>query len=195
MEPGVQDVRDERHREGEPRLVVVWFAVYLLLLAWTILWKLELPFVGPGALRSIKLTPYLPSGAAGASTPSEVVANVVLFVPFGLYLGLLAPRWPWWKAAAVFAGASLLLETMQYVFAVGSSDITDVIDNVAGGLVGIAVLALARRTLGARTAKVVRRICIVGTAVAVLLAAVFVVSPLRFGPSRDPQSPSRTSHH
>ncbi len=132
---------------------------------------------------------------AGASDPGEVAANIALFVPFGLYLGSLAPRWSWWRTAAVFAGASVALETLQYLFAVGSSDITDVIDNVAGGLVGIAMVALARRKFPAAAADVVGRVCVVITALAVVLAAAFVVSPLRFGPARDPGNQSRTRHH
>ena len=47
------------------------------------------------------------------------------------------------------AGASLGLEVAQYVLAVGSSDITDVVVNTAGGLAGIGLLALARRRLRA----------------------------------------------
>ena len=177
------------------RLLFVSFMVYLILLAWTILWKLEVPFVGRAELRSIKLIPYVANGSAGASGPVEAAANVALFVPFGVYLGLLAPKWSWWRTAAVFAGASVVLETLQYLFAVGSSDITDVIDNVAGGLVGAALVALARRKFPATAANVLRRTCVVVTAVAVVLAALFVASPLQFGPSRDPGDPSRTSHH
>lgn len=177
------------------RLLLVSFVVYLILLAWTILWKLEVPFVGRDELRSIKLIPYVAGGAAGASDPVEVAANIALFVPFGVYLGLLAPTWSWWRTAAVFAGASVVLETLQYLFAVGSSDITDVIDNVAGGLVGVALVALARRKFHATAPTVLGRICVLVTALAVVLAAAFVVSPLQFGPSRNPGNPSRTSHH
>ena len=87
-------------RDGGHVLLVVLFVVYLVLLAWIVLWKLEAPYVGAAALlpRPIKLIPFLPSAEAGGSAPLEVVANILLFVPFGLYLGLLAPSWQWWKA-------------------------------------------------------------------------------------------------
>ena len=39
----------------------------------------------------------------------------------------------------LIAGTSFLLETMQYILAVGRSDITDVLTNTAGGLLGLAV--------------------------------------------------------
>ncbi|WP_235508171.1 VanZ family protein [Agromyces sp. Soil535] len=172
-------------RAGGRALLVVLFVVYLVLLAWLVLWKLEVPYVGVGALREIKLVPFAPSAGAGASAPFEVVANFVLFVPFGLYLGLLAPSWPWWKAVGAVAGASLVLEVAQYVLALGSSDVTDLVVNTAGGLAGIGLLALARRRLEARTVTVMTRICAIGTMLALLATGVFVASPLRYAPPRD----------
>ncbi|MFR8178673.1 MAG: VanZ family protein [Dorea sp.] len=43
-----------------------------------------------------------------------------------------------------------LLETMQYILAVGRSDITDVLTNTAGGLLGLAVYSMAARLIGNR---------------------------------------------
>ena len=172
-------------RESGHGWLVVLFAVYLVLLAWVVLWKLEVPYVGADALREIKLVPFAPSAGAGASDPFEVVANVVLFVPFGLYLGLLAPSWPWWKAVGAVAGASLVLEVAQYVLAVGISDITDLVVNTAGGLAGIGILAIARRGLLDRTGTVMTRVCSIGTVLSLLAVGIFVGSPLRYTPPRD----------
>ena len=175
-------------------LLVVLFVVYLVLLAWIVLWRLEVPYVGGGALREIKLVPFAPSAGADASAPVEVVANFLFFVPFGIYLGLLAPSWPWWKVASVVAGASLVLEVAQYVLAVGISDVTDLVVNTAGGLAGIGLLALVRRRLQARTTTVMTRICAVGTVLALLASGIFVASPLRYGPPRDAAGTSSSSH-
>jgi len=167
--------------------VVVLFAVYLVLLAWTVVWKLDMPYVGAAALlpRPIKLIPFLPSQDAGASAPVEVLANVLLFVPFGIYLGLIAPRWPWWGWTGVFLGTSLALEVAQHLLSTGSFDTTDVIVNAVGGLAGVALLALARRRLQARTTAVVTRVCVIGTVVSLVAIAIFVASPLHYGPQRD----------
>jgi glycopeptide antibiotics resistance protein len=175
-------VDEKPPRAGGRVLLVVLFVVYLFLLAWIVLWKLEIPFVGGGGLRQIKLVPFAATAGAGASAPFEIVANFVLFVPFGIYLGLLAPLWPWQKAACAVAGASLILEVAQYVLAVGSSDVTDLIVNTAGGLVGIGLLNLARRRLQTRTAIVMTRVCLIGTVLALLAIGIFVASPLRYGP-------------
>jgi glycopeptide antibiotics resistance protein len=182
----VSALEKEPAREGGRVLLVVLFVVYLILLAWIVLWKLEVPHVGGGALRQIKLIPFAPSGEDEASAPFEVVANILFFVPFGVYVGLLARSWPWWKAVAVVAGASLALEIAQYALAVGRSDITDLIANTAGGLAGIGLLALAYRRLKARTATVMTRICSIGTVFALLAAGIFVASPLRYAQQEVP---------
>ena len=177
-------------REGRRGRLVALFMVYLLLLAWVVLWKLQLPYVGEGALRHIKLVPFAPTAEDGASEPLEVIANVVLFVPFGLYLGLIAPSWPWWKLASVVAGSSLALEVTQWVLSIGSCDVTDLIVNTTGGLAGLGLLVLARRRLQDRTGAVMARVCSIGTVVVVLAAGIFIASPVRYAPIRDVHIPA-----
>ena len=158
------------------RSLVVLFVVYLALLVWTVLWKLDVPWVG-GETAVVKLVPFVRTPEAGPSAPVEVAVNLALFVPFGVYLGLLAPTRPWWAAVLVMAGTSLALEVAQYVLAVGRSDTTDVIANTVGGLTGVALLSLARRGLAARTAPVMLRACVVGTALVLLAGGLYAVSP------------------
>lgn len=163
-----------------PRLLLpLLFVAYLALAAWTVLWKLDVPRLGEAAERVVKLVPFAATAQAGASEPVELVLNLVIFLPFGVYLGLLVPSWPWWRVAGTIAGASALLEAAQYVLAVGSADVTDVVVNTAGGLAGLGVVALARRALRARAATVVTRWCVVGTVLALIAAGLFVASPVR----------------
>jgi len=74
-------------------ILIAAFVVYFALLTWVVLWKLEVPWIGEAALlpRPLKLVPFVASGDAGASAPVEVVINLVLFIPFGLFMGALAP--------------------------------------------------------------------------------------------------------
>ena len=55
---------------GRGRLTLA-FVGYLVLLAWVVLWKLEVPWIGEAAtlLRPLKLVPFVSSGDAGASAP------------------------------------------------------------------------------------------------------------------------------
>jgi glycopeptide antibiotics resistance protein len=158
------------------------FAVYLALLVWAVLWKLGVPSLHGGDIRAVKLVPFVAGDGYGESSPFEMIANVALFVPFGVYLGLLAPRWGWWRIGALAAVVSVGFETTQYVLAVGSSDVTDVILNTAGAIVGVALLAAVRRALGARTASVLAAVCAAGTVLALAASAAFVAGPVRYGP-------------
>jgi glycopeptide antibiotics resistance protein len=182
----MSDLGKKPLRSGAHVLEVL-FVVYLVLLAWVVLWKLDAPYVGAAALlpRPIKLIPFLPSAEAGGSAPIEIVANFALFVPFGIYLGLLAPAWPWWKWTGVFAGASFVLEAIQHLLSVGSFDTTDIIANTAGGLAGVGLMVVAQRRLQGRTAIVMTRVCLIGTVVSLLAVGIFVASPVHYRPQRD----------
>lgn len=171
-------------RNGGRPLVALLFAVYLALLVWTVLWKLHVPSVGGQWMREIKLVPFVPADGFGASAPFEVAANLLIFVPFGLYLGIVAPRRRVLWCAAVFAASSLALEVAQFVLASGSSDVTDVIVNTAGGLVGLGLLSLVRRRLRSKTAAIVGMVCLVGTVLVVVAAAFHIASFPQLPPPR-----------
>ncbi|MGH1550397.1 VanZ family protein [Leifsonia poae] len=157
------------------------FAVYLGLLAWAVLWKLGMPTLD-GGTRAVKLVPFVAGDGYGDNTLPEMVANVALFVPFGIYAGLLARRRRWWQVAVAAAMLSVGFETLQFVLAVGSSDVTDVILNTTGAVVGVAVLAVVRGAFRERTSSVLVGVCATGTVLALAAGAVFAAGPLRYGP-------------
>lgn len=156
-------------------LLGILFAVYLVLLTWLVIWKLEVPSLETGGLRVLKLVPFVASGGYAASAPLEVIGNIVVFVPFGCYLGLLASALPWWRAAGVIAVASLLMETVQYVLAVGRADVTDIVANTVGGVIGLALGVPVRLLLRGRPPVGVACIALVATVIAVLAVTVFVI--------------------
>jgi len=162
------------------RILLAAYVVYGVLLAWIILWKLQLPYVGGGAQREIKLVPYLAAGSAGGSDPLEVAANIALFIPFGAFLALFAPSRRWWSQAAMLAGVSIGLEVAQYVLATGRSDVTDVLDNVLGGMIGVGILTLTRRNSQDRADAAAGRALVICTCFAVLAMVLILLSPLRF---------------
>jgi glycopeptide antibiotics resistance protein len=47
-----------------------------------------------------------------------------------------------WRKLLVLLVFSLTMEVTQYIFAIGASDITDVVTNTAGGLIGLTTYAL-----------------------------------------------------
>lgn len=177
MTAAVRPVATAATPAASSMLTATLFAVYLLALTWLVVFKLQLPHLGPDSARAIKLVPFVATSSAGASATWEVVANVVVFVPFGVYLGLLAPSWPWWKAASAAAGASAALEIAQFVLATGKTDVTDILMNTAGGLIGFGLAMVMRRMFVSRAAGALTGVLTMGTVLVLLAAATVVLGP------------------
>lgn len=79
-------------------------------------------------------------------TVFEFVANIVLFVPFGLLAALAWPRLNfWWVILAGFS-TSAVIELVQLVVPERVSTISDVIANTLGTAIGCFAIRLIRRT-------------------------------------------------
>ncbi|MFF9564727.1 VanZ family protein [Leifsonia sp. NPDC014704] len=172
-------LRPARPTRTAPRsLPAVLFVVYVVLLVWAVLWKFHLPDFSGDGVRAVKLVPFVASEGFGVNRPSEMLANVALFVPFGVYLGVLAPRWRVWPVVLVAALTSCALEAAQYVLPSGSSDVTDVILNTSGAVGGFLVLSLARWASRGRAVPAVYWVCFIVTVAAALWGASLLGSPL-----------------
>lgn len=77
----------------------------------------------------------------------EVLENVLIFIPFGIYLCMLKYSLNNKKKFILILAASVILEISQYILAVGRTDITDVITNTCGGMIGIGLYWLATKIL------------------------------------------------
>jgi VanZ family protein len=77
----------------------------------------------------------------------EAVANVVMFVPFGVLVGLLLRR-PWWVVVLLGAGTSALIETVQRWLPTRYPTLQDVVMNTLGAAVGVLGLLLVSRRAG-----------------------------------------------
>lgn len=67
---------------------------------------------------------------------SEVVRNVLAFIPLGVFLKLL--KFDFKTTVLLGFGYSFLLEIMQLVLKIGITDITDLITNTSGVVIGAA---------------------------------------------------------
>ena len=128
-------------------------------------------------IRNINLIPFGEMQIVnGKPNFGEVWQNCLIFLPFGLYLGLLNFGKSKKLQILIIAGVSLLLEIMQYVLAVGASDITDLLANTAGGILGILLYNVFSRLFKSKTQTVlniVALICTIGfMALFVLIFAV-----------------------
>lgn len=156
-------------------LVLVALVTYLALLTWAIVWKFNAPFVGSG-LGPLKLTPFAATDGFGPSAPGEVAANFLAFVPLGALLAAFAPR-GWYPAhAVVIAGTSTAFEALQFVLGVGAADVTDVLVNTAGGLVGLALIESSRTRHVRGTAAVFGRSVVFGLMLLLIAYAAWVLA-------------------
>ena len=128
--------------------VSVLFLIYLVLLIWIILFKLQFSISDLDTLRSVNLIPFYYDNEIGAGFHiKEVLENLLIFVPMGIYLQMLLYESKFHVKLIIIAGTSFLLEAAQYALAIGRSDITDLLTNTAGGLLGIALYGIAARLL------------------------------------------------
>lgn len=158
------------------------FSAYLALLAWVVLWKLELPHVGAVGPREAKLIPFFGTSNFDANGVTEIAINVLLFLPLGVFLGALARRARAFTLVLAFAGTSLVFEALQFALNIGMFDVTDLVVNTAGASLGLFAVRLAYRasTSRDRVTRALTRWCFAGVAIAWIGAAVFVVSPLHY---------------
>lgn len=80
----------------------------------------------------------------------DAVTNVLVFVPLGVLLALILRRSSWWRPLLVAAGVSLGIEVVQLLTThlLGSghvADVNDLLSNVVGGALGVALLAVVGR--------------------------------------------------
>lgn len=167
-------MKENRQRNLTRGLLVI----YLLVLTWIILFKMQinLSHIGSMGYRNINLIPFQGSAIKnGKIDSSEIILNVLAFVPFGVYVSMLKENWKWFQKAVPVFFLSFIYETLQYVFAIGASDITDLLGNTLGGLIGILLFWLLSKILKENTIKVINVLAVIGTVCMILLIGVLIV--------------------
>lgn len=152
--------------KSQKNLTIGLLAIYLIVLTWIILLKMELDFslLNNMNLRSINLIPYAGSLIVNGQVDiSEIILNIVAFVPFGIYLSMLNSEWSFIRKVIPIFCVSLIFEALQYIFAIGTSDITDLIGNTLGGIIGIVIFALLSIVLKNKTISFINILALIGT--------------------------------
>ncbi|MGM7422269.1 VanZ family protein [Cellulosimicrobium sp. CpK407] len=144
--------------------------LYVLVLVWVVLLKIHTgdlsDLVGR---RSVNLVP-MGGTASGGLGCRELAVNVLVFVPLGVLVLLAARQRHFARMLLLVVGVSVVFEVVQYVAGIGASDVTDVLTNTAGGLVGMGLAWLGLRVLGDHAR---RRVLVALVVVLVALAAGF----------------------
>lgn len=158
-------------------LTLVLLTVYLLALVWLILSKLQFSVAVMDEGRIINLIPLQGSfDADGVIRFSEIRVNILAFIPLGIYICMLKAPWSFVKKIFTIAGLTFAFETIQFIFAIGRADLTDVLGNTLGGVIGIGIYALLSQVLKGKTNTVLNVFAAVLTAFAILLVVLLLVN-------------------
>jgi Glycopeptide antibiotics resistance protein len=169
----IQNLKSEKRSTS----TLVLFIIYLLALIWLILFKLQFSIPDRNAGRIINLIPLLGSfDSNGAIRYSEIRVNVLAFIPLGIYICMLKAPWSFVKKIFAIAGLTLGFEIIQFIFAIGRADITDVLSNTLGGVIGIGIYALLSKVLKGRTNKIINVLAAVFIILALLLVALLLIN-------------------
>ncbi|AGA67852.1 glycopeptide antibiotics resistance protein [Desulfitobacterium dichloroeliminans LMG P-21439] len=141
----------------------------MLLLISIVIFKL--PFYGRTA-DEVRVINLIPLGGSfdenGVLVLREIVYNIIFFIPLGIYICMLKGAWSFKKKVLPIIGVTLGFEAVQFIFAMGRSDITDLLGNTLGGIIGIGIYALLWRILNNRTVTAVNLLALAVTVCALL---------------------------
>lgn len=154
------------------KLTLVLLAVYLIVLFWTIVLKFNIQFPQRGNLRGVNLIPYggdfLPSTSFELG---ELLLNILIFIPLGLYAGILFKNWSIGKKILISFFTSLLFEVLQFIYRIGIFDTADLINNTLGGAIGLLIYLGAENAFDdtVKARKLINTVSLTGTTLLVSL--------------------------
>lgn len=164
-----------KKREKSSYIVPFLFIIYMVLLVWIILFKLQFSISEIDKIRSINLISFHYGKESELKFHlKEVFENTAIFIPFGIYLCMFRHEFSTKVKFALILTTSLLFEIFQYIFALGRTDVTDLITNTCGGMVGVALYWLALRVFHNRE-KVNLIITILATVVTVVVLGLLTI--------------------
>lgn len=145
-------INESKKAERNHILLMVGLGIYIFIL-------FAFLFLKAHSFQSINLVPfhtiadYLSNG--GFFSLVNVLGNIVLFIPLGIYLILFNPN----KSIVINTLESVLIsvavEVLQYFFKVGATDIDDIILNGVGGLIGVVIYKILFKIFKNKTKYVI----------------------------------------
>jgi glycopeptide antibiotics resistance protein len=162
------------------KLTLVLFAVYSVALFWILLFKLGVRF-SYMENRTVNLVPFNQLFILNGKIDfPEIIMNVVIFVPLGIYAGMLFKKWVFGKNVFFFFLISLMIEGLQYIFSIGAFDITDNITNTLGGIIGWMLFKAIEKIFksGIKAQKIINAIAAIVTVLMIVFLALLKTNNL-----------------
>lgn len=153
------------------------FGIYLFLLIWLVMFKFSTNLSDLSYFRNVNFIPFGQSMRVnGRIYLNELFLNLLVFVPLGVYISTFKQEWFFLLKIIPCFLLSLLFEVLQYIFAIGASDITDILNNTLGGITGIIICYIFRKIWKEKYISIVNGIGIFVEALAVLLLGTLILS-------------------
>ena len=161
-------------KRKEKIFAYIVMGIYLLFLCWLILFKLADSINKIPSMRGINLIPFHYDHDQIAKSRfhfNEVLYNTIIFIPAGFYFTVMGKK-KFLSGIVLSALLSLSFETLQWIFALGASDITDLIMNTVGGAIGAGTYWVSEKLFKGNEVKI---ISIIGAILETLLVGLLLV--------------------
>ena len=130
-------------------------------------------------IRNINLIPFGGSLIVnGEISFSEIIKNALAFIPFGILISALWDKKSSIKKLLPIILTSFIFETLQFVFGIGASDITDIISNSLGGVIGIVITVIISKIFKNNRQKIINIISLIGCIILTLFIAMLILANL-----------------
>jgi glycopeptide antibiotics resistance protein len=184
MQAQSKELLYEKENTGANRLTAALLLVYLVALGWILLLKLGVRF-SYMKTRRVSLIPFREYLVYHSRMDkSQIVLNILVFVPLGIYIGILFSQRSFATRLLCCFLVSLGVESLQYALAIGAFDSTDIITNTLGGAIGLLVFLAMEKAFGshAKAQKVFNTLAVIGTALVLLLLLLLKMNmlPVRY---------------
>ncbi len=127
--------------KSKSKLTKILLLIYVIILTWIIVFKMQFNINRLPYIRSINLIPFAESVIInGKVYIGEIIDNLIVFIPVGIYIEMLGKEVNFFKKIMPILLLTLIFESLQYIFHIGATDITDIIMNTLGGIVGILII-------------------------------------------------------
>ena len=159
------------------KLTIGLFIIYIVALVWIILLKLQFSFASLDHFRGINLIPFAGSVIVnGKIELSEIFKNIIIFIPYGIYIYMLKPKWKFINHIVPIILTSLALEILQYILSIGATDITDLIGNTIGGVVGLGIYFIFSNLFRDNALKIVNIIALLASVLMIMFIGVLLMA-------------------
>lgn len=90
---------------------------------------------------------------------------------------MLKPKWSLSKKIVSCLGVSFIFELFQFIFSIGASDITDLIGNTLGGIIGMGIFCIFTKIFKTRELGIINIIALISTiTIGVILSLLTIIN-------------------